>query len=377
MAKVYVRPAEYDYRTLRPLIDEIMDLLDGGRITRGSRVLIKPNLLAPAAPARAMLTHPIIVRAVAEYVLAKGAQPQISDSPAAGFFDKVVRDSGLKDELMGLPVEFKEFKDSVVVEVGEPFQKLELAEDALNADVIINLPKLKTHSQMLLTLGVKNLFGCVVGLRKPQWHLRAGVDRQKFAQLLVKIYQSLRPAITILDGILAMEGQGPGKGGVPRHLGLLLAGNNAAAVDGVVCRMLGLVPEALLTNKVAMDWGLLDTAPEIDGTLPRISDFRFPDITPLVFGPASIHGFLRKYLVQRPIADAFACKLCGECWSYCPAQAISQVGRGIVFDYDKCIRCYCCLEVCPHGALRTEEPMPGKVLGKLLRRRRLDGPGRY
>jgi len=377
MAKVYVRPAEYDYRTLRPLIYEIMGQLDGGRITRGSRVLIKPNLLAPAAPARAMLTHPMIVRAVAEYVIEMGARPQISDSPATGFFDKVLRDSGIKDELKGLPVEFKEFKESVVVEVGEPFQKLELAEDAFSAEVMINLPKLKTHSQMLLTLGVKNLFGCVVGLRKPEWHLRAGVDRHRFAQLLVRIEQSLRPAITILDGILAMEGQGPGRGGVPRHLGLLLASGNAIALDCAVCRIFGLAPDALLTNKVAMDWGLFDGAAEIDGVLPRIDDFDLPDMTPLVFGPRSIHGFLRKYLVQRPVADGLSCKLCGECWSYCPAQAISKVGRSIVFDYDKCIRCYCCLEVCPHGVLRAEEPMPGKILGKLMPKGHFGGHGRY
>jgi len=377
MAKVYVRPAEYDYRTLRPLIYEIMDLLDNGLITSSGRVLIKPNLLAPASPSRAMLTHPMIVRAVTEYVLDKGAKPQISDSPATGFFDKILRESGIKDELRGLPVEFKEFKDSAVMEVGEPFQKIELAEDALRADVIINLPKLKTHSQMLLTLGVKNLFGCVVGLRKPQWHLRAGVDRHKFAQLLVRIQQSLRPAITILDGILAMEGQGPGRGGVARHLGVLLASSSAVALDCVVCGMFGLAPEALLTNQVAMEWGLLDDHVEIDGALPHIDDFNLPEITPLVFGPEGIHGFLRKHLVQRPVAVAAACRLCGECWSYCPAEAITQRGRSIVFDYDKCIRCYCCLEVCPHGVLRAEEPMLGKFLGKLMLKDRCGIHGRH
>lgn len=220
MSRVIVRSADYHYETLRPQIFEMMESFDGGLIKGCSKVLIKPNLLAPAIPDRAMLTHPMIVRAVAEYVIARGARPQISDSPATGFFDKVLKDSGIRNALNGLDVEFKEFKTSLTVDVGEPFNKLEIAEDALRADVLINLPKLKTHSQMLLTLGIKNLFGCVVGFRKPQWHLRAGVDRHKFAQLLVWIHEALRPAITILDGILVMEGQGPGRGGTPRQMGV-------------------------------------------------------------------------------------------------------------------------------------------------------------
>jgi len=366
MLRVIVRSADYHYETLRPQIFEMMEAFDGGLIKGLSKVLIKPNLLAPAIPDRAMLTHPMIVRAVAEYVIARGARPQISDSPATGFFDKVLKDSGIRNALNGLDVEFKEFKTSLTVDVGEPFNKLEIAEDALRADVLINLPKLKTHSQMLLTLGIKNLFGCVVGFRKPQWHLRAGVDRHKFAQLLVRIHEALRPAITILDGILVMEGQGPGRGGTPRQMGVLMASDNAAALDETVCRMLGIDPEALLTNKVARDSCNFDEQIHVYGELPRIENFKFPEITPLVFGPKSIHGFLRKYLVQRPVVNSSLCKLCGDCWRYCPAEAISNNRQSVTFDYDKCIRCYCCLEVCPHGVLKAEEPLPGKILNKLI-----------
>jgi len=362
MPKVIVRRAGYDYEDLRPLVFEMMESFDRGLIRAGRKVVIKPNLLTAAPPERAMLTHPMIVRAIAEYVIAKGVRPQISDSPASGFFDRVLIESGLRRELTGLDVEFKSFKASMTVEVGEPFNHLEIAEDALRADVLINLPKLKTHSQMLLTLGVKNLFGCVVGLRKPEWHLRAGVDRQKFAQLLVRIYDALRPAINILDGILAMEGQGPGRGGTPRHLGVLLASDNAAALDETVCRMLGIDPNTLLTVKAAEECLGCRRQISIDGDLPLIEDYRLPEITPIVFGPSSIHGLLRKYLVQRPVVQTSLCKLCGECWRYCPAEAISHNREKVLFDYDKCIRCYCCLEVCPHGVLKTAEPLPGRVL---------------
>ncbi|MEW6602833.1 MAG: DUF362 domain-containing protein, partial [Nitrospirota bacterium] len=327
----------------------------------------KPNCLAPASPDMAIVTHPLIVKAVVEYVLDKGAAPQISDSSAVGSFDKVLKESGIKEALYGLKVEYKEFRESSIVDVGAPFNKIEIASDALNADVLINLPKLKTHMQMGLTLGIKNLFGCIVGMKKPEWHFRTGVNREMFAQLLVKIYRAVDPAVTLMDGILAMEGQGPGKRGEPRHLGVLLASRNAAALDMTVCRMLGTPPDELLTNKFAMEQGLADDDIVLDGELPHITDFKLPEITPLIFGPRKLHGVLRRHLVQRPLCDDDLCRLCGECWKYCPAAAITHSGKKIRFDYDKCIRCYCCIEVCPYGALRAGETAAGKLTRKILK----------
>ncbi|MDH4028171.1 MAG: DUF362 domain-containing protein, partial [Nitrospirota bacterium] len=219
---VFIRKAEYDHSRLRPVIFEIMDATIGRTIQKDSRVVIKPNLLAPAPPDMAITTHPMIVRAAAEYVIEKGAKPQISDSPAVGSFEKILKESGIREALDGLDVEFREFRETVTVDVGKPFEQINIARDAVDADVLINLPKLKTHTQMLLTLGVKNLFGCIVGMKKPEWHLRAGADREMFARLLVKIFQAVRPSVTILDSILAMQGQGPGKSGEPRELGIIM-----------------------------------------------------------------------------------------------------------------------------------------------------------
>ncbi len=367
MYKVIIRKSGYQYPALRQSIFEMMASLAGEQIQRKSRVVIKPNLLAPASQDKAIVTHPLIVKAVAEYVLDRGAIPQISDSTAVGSFDKVLRDSGIKDALSGLKVEYKEFKESSIVDVGEPFKKIEIAADALNADVLINLPKLKTHMQMVLTLGVKNLFGCIVGMKKPEWHFRTGVNREMFAQLLVKIYRAVNPSITLMDGILAMEGQGPGKRGEPRYLGVILGSKNAAALDMTVCRMLGISPDTVLTNKFAMEHGLVADDIIIDGALPRITDFKLPEITPLVFGPEKFHGILRRHLVQRPECDDALCKLCGECWEYCPAKAITHSGKKVRFDYDKCIRCYCCIEVCPHGALSARETLAGKLTRIMLK----------
>jgi uncharacterized protein (DUF362 family)/Pyruvate/2-oxoacid:ferredoxin oxidoreductase delta subunit len=367
MHEVIIRKSEYTYPSLRQAVFEMMDSLAGEQIQRKGRVVIKPNLLAPASPDKAIVTHPLIVKAVVEYVLDKGARPSISDSSAVGSFDRVLRDSGIKEALSGLNVEYKEFKGSSIVDVGEPFKKIEIASDALNADVLINLPKLKTHMQMVLTLGVKNLFGCIVGMKKPEWHFRTGVNREMFAQLLVKIYGALNPSVTLMDGVLAMEGQGPGKRGEPRHLGVLLGSKNAAALDMTVCRMLGISPDTVLTNKFAAEQGLVTDAITINGDLPQIKDFKLPDITPLVFGPEKFHGVLRRHLVQRPECDASSCRLCGECWKYCPAKAITHSGKKVHFDYDKCIRCYCCIEVCPHGALSARETLAGKLTRKLLK----------
>jgi uncharacterized protein (DUF362 family)/ferredoxin len=369
MIKVILKKADYDYDTLRPLIFDILDGLAGAKIGPETKVLIKPNLLAPARPDKAMLTHPMMVRASAEYVLEKGGLPLVSDSPAMGSFGRVLEESGIRDALKGLDVECREFRRSVMVDLGAPFNRIEIAEDVMNADLVLNLPKLKTHTQMLLTLGVKNLFGCIVGLRKPEWHFRTGVDRKMFARLLVGIYNVIRPAVTLIDGILAMEGQGPGKSGIPKKLGIVIAASDALAVDLTVCRMLGLSPDSLLTNRIAMEMGLAARDIQVEGDVPLIRDFTLPAITPIVFGPRLLHGFMRKHLVQRPSGDYDLCRLCGECWKYCPAKAITVKKKRLSFDYDACIRCYCCIEVCPYGALRSVETGYGRIARKLLKDR--------
>jgi uncharacterized protein (DUF362 family)/Pyruvate/2-oxoacid:ferredoxin oxidoreductase delta subunit len=367
MSTVIIRKSSYNYNVLRPVIFEILDATCGDMVRANERVIIKPNLLAASPPERAIVTHPLIVKAAVEYVLGKGAKPQVSDSPAVGNYQKIIRESGIAGALAGLNVSYKEFRESVVVDVGKPFNRIQIASDAVSGDVLINLAKLKTHTQMTLTLGVKNLFGCIVGMKKPEWHFRTGVDREKFAALLVKNFEAIKPAVTIIDGILAMEGQGPGRSGTPRELGVIIGSKDTLAADNVVCRMIGVEPETLLTNRIARDSGLCEEEIAIDGELPLISDFKLPEMGPVVFGPKRLHGYCRRHLVQRPVCDDDLCKLCGECWKYCPAKAISPVRKKLRFDYDKCIRCYCCIEVCPHGALRAHETLTGKVARRILR----------
>jgi Pyruvate/2-oxoacid:ferredoxin oxidoreductase delta subunit len=204
-------------------------------------------------------------------------------------------------------------------------------------------------------------------MKKPEWHLRTGIDKDKFAELLVRICAAVKPSITILDGILAMEGQGPGKGGLPRELGVLMASADVYALDATVCRMFGLREHDLLTNRKASEMGLAPDDISVDGDLPAVGDMKFPEIAPLIFGPQRLHGFMRRHLVQRPVCDETLCRHCGECWRYCPAKAIAPELQGLKFDYDRCIRCYCCVEVCPYGALSARETSTGRVVRKILK----------
>jgi uncharacterized protein (DUF362 family)/Pyruvate/2-oxoacid:ferredoxin oxidoreductase delta subunit len=365
MTKVFIRKATYAPEVLEPLIHSMLDSRGDGWISRGDRVLVKPNLLMPAAPEQAIVTHPEIVRIVAEYLLAKGAIVQVSDSPPIGNFHKIIRQSGYFKLLNDLGVDLKPLKQSIQVDIGEPFGAVEISRDSMEADKIINLAKLKSHVHMTLTLGVKNMFGAIVGLRKPEWHLRAGVDRNQFARLLVQVYQAVRPVFTIVDGITALEGQGPGRSGTPRELGLLIGGADAHAVDKTVCTLLGLDPEALLTVRLADRLGFFDGDVLVDGDLHIIDDFCFPELSSLSLGPDTLGRFMRNHLIQKPVVDNGLCKLCGECWKICPAKVIRHNDRSIQFDYDNCIRCYCCLEVCLHGAIKAKEPLLGRLHRRL------------
>jgi len=367
MTNVFIRKASYDASIIRSMIREMLDSQGQDWIKAGARVVVKPNMLLAAGPDKAIVTHPLVVRAVAEYLLAKGAKVQISDSPPIGSFHKLLRESGYHEALEGLDVDLKPFVDSIQVDVGEPFGSIEIARDAMQADLVINLAKLKSHAQMYLTLGVKNIFGTIVGLRKPEWHMRAGVDRTMFARLLVQIHQTVAPAFTIMDGILALEGQGPGKSGHPRELGLLVGGTDAHAVDKTICMLLGLDPNQLLTYRLARDLDFFDGEVHVNGDIHIVDDFRFPELHSLSMGSESLNHFMRKYVIQKPVVDNQLCKLCGECWKICPAKVISHNIKTIRFDYDGCIRCYCCLEVCSQGAIRAKEPLLGKVRRRLIK----------
>ncbi len=365
MTIVIAKKSSYDYRKLKEDVYEILERLDGGVIYRGVQVLIKPNLLASAKPEKAVTTHPLLVKAVTEYVLEKGGCPTVSDSPPLGRFRKIVKETGLEEALKGMAVTVKEFEFPVAISSNYGFSNIELSKEAVEAEVIINLPKLKTHSQMGLTLAVKNLFGTIVGTEKAAWHYKIGENKGSFAELLVAIYKKLSPPINIIDGILAMEGNGPGSGGTPKYMGALIGSDNAVSLDRYVCETIGIAPFSLATNKAAQKLGLTEEY-QVIGEVGKVRDFKMPRTSSLLFGPEFARKFLRHTLTSRPSSEKDLCRLCNECIKICPAGAIEMKKRTLDFDYDQCIRCYCCLEVCPHSAINIYTPLPGKILKKVF-----------
>jgi uncharacterized protein (DUF362 family)/Pyruvate/2-oxoacid:ferredoxin oxidoreductase delta subunit len=364
--RVLFKQSSYDYALLREDIFGLLKKLDGGRMPKGSPVLIKPNLLCTAQPEQAVTTHPLVIRAVVEYVLERGGRPTVADSPATGSFRKIVRECGVEDALESLPVKVVPLEEPRTVGVDGRWKSIELAAEALDADVIINLPKLKTHSQMTLTLGVKNLFGCVVGMQKPEWHFRVGEDKHLFAELLVTIWSVLQPSLTLVDGILGMEGAGPGTGGTPKEMGILVAGDDARCVDHAICLMLGISPRDVPTNRAAEGMGFTADY-DVEGAIPEVGGFSLPETRDLLFGPPALRGFLRRHMASRPESSGDLCRYCNECVNICPAGAVTNPGKGLAFDYDRCIRCYCCLEVCPHGAMQRKDTIVKRAITTAIR----------
>jgi uncharacterized protein (DUF362 family)/Pyruvate/2-oxoacid:ferredoxin oxidoreductase delta subunit len=353
-----------------------VDLLGGisAFVKPGDQVLLKPNLLAARAPEKRITTDPAIVRSVARLVLEAGGTPAVGDSPALETLQRVARKTGMKEVAEELGLELVDLVQPTPVSLreGSVFRNLEIAARALEADVVINLPKLKTHSQMLLTLGVKNLFGTVVAQRKAEWHYMAGVDRDTFASLHLDIYQAIRPALTILDGVWAMEGHGPANGR-PRRANLIAAATDAVALDVSICHLLGVPLRSFPLYRAAKARGIGETEVSrigFRGDPPetfQVKDFEVPSLDSLGVLPGMFGWFTKRYLVSKPVQEERECAGCGECTEICPAEAIQLEAKKLAFDYDRCIRCYCCQEVCPQDAIRFHRGVLVRLLNRFNR----------
>jgi len=360
----------YDENEVLEGLRKAIDLIGGVErfVQKGNRVLLKPNLLYGKAPEKAVTTHPSIVKGMIKIVREGGGIPVLGDSPSVGGLVKTAEKAGVKRVADEMNCPLIEFDRPVLCPKGgeRHFKQLEIDQAILEVDVIINLPKWKTHGQTLLTLGVKNLFGCVPGPRKALWHLRAGEDRRLFAQVLVDLYQIVKPPLTVLDGIVGMEGSGPNSGH-PIPLGLILASNDALSIDQVVCDLLGISRKALPTNRVALEQGM--GRDEIDVLGERIEDVRVPHFQfPPSQADCSLPGFIRKALKNalstKPVIEEEKCVLCDRCVEICPPRALKRREKGLSFDYGECIRCFCCQEVCSEGAITIKAGWAVKLISR-------------
>lgn len=353
-----VRCDSYQSHNVYEAVKKSVDLLGGIKsyVRSGSRVLIKPNLLSAKPPTSGINTHPEIVRAVIRLVKQAGGEVSVGDSPGGSVkkMAEVYAASGIEQVCREENVRTVNFDRVKVI------KDIPLATAVLETDVFISLPKFKTHSLMLLTGGVKNVFGIVPGLFKTECHKRAP-NPVNFARLLVDVYSYARPHLSIVDGIVGMEGDGPATGGILRKINLIAASTDAVSLDAVLIRIMGLEPFDVATTREAhrrgVGIGSMDRIEIVGDDLEQFiqAGFRLPKTTLLHRMPNFLLRVLSGFFKVKPDVKPDKCKDCGVCIRSCPVGALySQNGR-IKFDRHKCILCLCCHEFCPENAIFIKE----------------------
>ena len=362
----------YDSKEVQCAVDSCLDKLGGlsSLIKPDDRVLIKPNILIAKPPEEAVTTHPSLIEAIIIAVKKAGAVPLVGDSPG-GLVGNVRghwKVTGIEEVCNRLNVEILNFESSGVYEKRINGNHYHIAKPVLDADFIINVPKIKTHGLTILTCAIKNMYGTIPGLTKVNYHKEAPKPSD-FAELVVDIFALSKPSLNIVDGIIGMDGNGPSAGN-PKEMGLILASTDAIAVDSLICQILGKNPLKVPTNKNAYERGLGEAdinKIKVLGYQPDvIDDFKWPPniASSLDMVPSFISKGLMRFWWSRPVIDPEVCTKCGKCVKNCPVEALSAGVKIPEFDYPECINCMCCMEMCPEKAVKLEKSMLSKLLSR-------------
>jgi len=365
MTKVsIIRCSDYRAEAVFAAIKKAVDLLGGigAFIKPGMKVLLKPNLLSPHPPEDVVTTNPEIVRAIARLVKSAGGIVSLGDAPGGyGYnIDEILEVSGIKRVADEEGIEIQKFATSRFMD-GIPISR-----HVLDADLVISIPKLKTHSITVITAAIKNMFGAVVGLYKAECHSRAPRE-EDFSEIMAKVYSLARPGLTILDGIMAMEGDGP-SAGTARKMNIIAAGADAVAIDACIAKIIGLEPLDILVTKKAYEMGLGEAdlakieilGDNIDDFVTK--DFKLPQTTPLKILPKSVVNTVALLIKFKPYIDDLLCKRCNLCRVTCPVNCITIDKEYCGIDYKKCVRCLCCHEVCPYRAIYIKRNILTKMV---------------
>ncbi len=304
------RASSYEPNVVHEAIHAVVQACGGWEklIRRGDRVLVKPNCISPATPDKPVQTHPAIILEVCRQLLDIGGKPFVGDSPAWGSLPGNLRQLGILDELSRLGVPVVEFKSPVKADNprGKVFTRLTVDAAALEADAIVNLPKFKAHRQLVMTVVIKNMFGCVNGRRKALWHVKIGGYENYFARMLVETFEMLRPVINIVDAVVAMEGLGPLKG-TAKAMNLIMASTDGPAAERVAAEIIGVKPATIRTLQAARELEVgtphLDNIEVVGGNLRDfcVEDFQLPKLMPIGFSlPRWVKGtFKNAWIVHQ------------------------------------------------------------------------------
>jgi uncharacterized protein (DUF362 family) len=370
-----IRCDSYDGQQVLESVKRGIDLLGGisSFVKPGEKIVLKPNILVGVEAEKCVTTHPAVFGAVGKLCQAAGAKVYYGDSPSFGKAESNLRRAGLKqvgDELGFMLADFDagrevSHKDALLV------KKMVLANGVLDSNGLISLPKLKTHGLVRFTGAVKNQFGCVPGLLKGQYHVKLP-DPYDFAAMLVDINTYIKPRLYVMDGITAMEGNGP-RSGKPKQLNVLLFSADPIAIDAVACRIIDvnpeIVPTAKLGEKAKLGTYHTENIEIVGDNLEALIDkkFKVNRTAPVTNKGNRVMSFIKNKITPRPVIDKTKCTQCGTCVKMCPVEpkAVNWVNndksKPPKHYYDRCIRCYCCQETCQEGAIDIESPLLGRL----------------
>ena len=380
-----VRAHDYDYAELYVAVGKGIELIGGLAkiVPPGSKVFVKINHLPPPSPAeKGIITHPVFVEVILDLLKEVGADITVGDDIQSGSGDGF-QISGFRQMCQRAGVRLTNLREAGFVETvcnGHFLEKVYLSKIALDADVIINLPKLKTHSLCVFTGGVKNFYGTIPSGLRRKFHAEY-MRSEDFSQVLTDIFSAIRPQLTIMDGIIAMEGEGPAAGSL-RRLGVILTSQDTVAVDAVATKIIGLNPMDIHTTRYSDERGLgVGNLQNIEVIGERIDDVTVADFKPPASAvnalarrmPRVLPRFILDQLSIKPSVIEHRCSGCSECEKICPVGAISISGEMAKIDYGICIQCMCCHEVCRFNAIVPKQSIIGSTiqfLANILRKLR-------
>jgi uncharacterized protein (DUF362 family)/NAD-dependent dihydropyrimidine dehydrogenase PreA subunit len=384
-----VRCESYDEKLVYNAVKKGIELIGGIDLfaKKGENILLKVNNLAGAKPEEAVCTHPSVLNAVIKILLEKKFSVFYGDSP--GFEKPAVglAKSGLKEIGDRYNLEIGDFEKGRVAEFPKAMacNRFNIANACLEADGIISLSKMKTHELTKITGAVKNQMGCVYGLHKAALHARYP-NPLTFSKMLVDLNNLIKPRLFIMDAIIAMEGNGP-RAGEPVKMNCIIVSADPVAVDATFCKLINLNPSFVPTNRYGKSSGLGNyDLKDIDYLGDPLNSFikkKFKaSRTPIGASLFRSSGkLMRNAIYSKPVIVADKCTKCGICVNECPVEGKAlqfkklngENGKGNgklnkkeppVYDYKKCIRCYCCQEMCPYKAIYLKKPLIRRILGK-------------